>query len=301
MDHARRHDDATPARRPLARLGAWLFERRPERGPAPLPVPGAEPQPVSQPEPQPVAQPEPQPEAEPRRPGRPRPYPGARPAARAGGAGSASGDAPSPSPDAGRPDGRRRVPRLGSGLRRTARLVVSLAIAVAAVLLLRSYVVSPYYVPSASMEPTLHGCPGCNDDHILVEKLSYLFHDPQRGDVIVFRRPRSWPVNDAVLVKRVIGIPGDRIVLRRGRVYVNGALIDEPYVDPACRHGTTADPTSPDERTKAYPRVGRGQLFVMGDNRCDSEDSRLLGTVPRADVIGRAFLIVWPVHRLHAL
>ena len=89
------------------------------------------------------------------------------------------------------------------------RTLMVVAIAVVAALLLRTFVVEPYYVPSESMEPTLHGCTGCNDDHVLVEKLSYHFHDPQPGDIVVFNRPSTWKVPDKVLIKRVIGVPGD--------------------------------------------------------------------------------------------
>ncbi|HEY2271153.1 MAG TPA: signal peptidase I [Jatrophihabitantaceae bacterium] len=187
-------------------------------------------------------------------------------------------------------------------IRRTVRFVVVVAIAVAAALLLRTYVVQPYYVPSQSMEPTLHGCPGCNDDHVLVEKLSYRFHDVKAGDIVVFHRPASWPVGqvpDDVLIKRVIGVAGDRLTLKHGRVFRNGQPLDEPYVNQKCRRGTT-DKTGSIHK-KAYPRVPNGEVFVMGDNRCDSEDSRFFGDVPTSDVIGRAFLIIWPVGRIHSL
>ena len=173
------------------------------------------------------------------------------------------------------------------------------AIAVGAALLLRTFVVEPYYVPSQSMEPTLHGCKGCNDDHVLVEKLSYLFHDPQPGDIVVFNRPSTWKVPDQVLIKRVIGVPGDRIKLQDGKVYRNGARLDESYVNQKCRGGTRTPNGSP--KKKVYARVPNGDLFVMGDNRCDSEDSRYFGVVPQSAVIGRAFLIIWPFHRIHSL
>ena len=166
-------------------------------------------------------------------------------------------------------------------------------------MLLRSYVVAPYYVPSQSMEPTLHGCPHCNDDHVLVEKLSYHFHAPQPGDIVVFNRPPNWHVSDKVLIKRVIGVAGDRITLLHGHVYRNGQRLDEPYVNPQCTQGTTTKRGS--TRLRRYPRVKPGELFVMGDNRCDSADSRFFGDVPTSDIIGRAFLIIWPLKRIHTL
>ena len=101
-------------------------------------------------------------------------------------------------------------------------------------LLLRTYVVAPYYIPSESMEPTLHGCTGCNDDHVLVDKFSYRLHDPHQSDIVVFTRPPAAQTTDHVLIKRVIGLPGDRVVLKHGNVYINGKRLKEPYVRKAC-------------------------------------------------------------------
>jgi signal peptidase I len=198
---------------------------------------------------------------------------------------------------AGKPAGKRKP--WPKAARSAFRTLVVVAIAVAAALLLRAFVVEPYYVPSQSMEPTLHGCQGCNDDHVLVEKLSYLFHDPQPGDIVVFNRPSTWKVPDNVLIKRVIGVPGDDIRLQGGKVYRNGSRLDEPYVNQKCRHGTL--PRNGSSKRKVYPPVPNGEVFVMGDNRCDSEDSRYFGVVPQSKIIGRAFLIIWPVGRIHSL
>jgi signal peptidase I len=176
-------------------------------------------------------------------------------------------------------------------------LLILALIVVAGVFLLRTYVVETYYVPSASMEPTLHGCPHCNDDRVLVEKLSYLFHDPQAGDVVVFDRPDfgRWVRNvpERVLIKRIIGVGGDRIVVRHGQVFRDGRRLIEPYVNPACTEGTRAP--------RHVYRVPQGDVFVMGDNRCRSDDSRFNGPVPVSDLVGRAFLIVWPLSRVHTL
>ncbi|MDT4892575.1 MAG: signal peptidase [Pseudonocardiales bacterium] len=170
------------------------------------------------------------------------------------------------------------------------RLAIVLGVAVVAALLLRTFVMAPYYIPSASMEPTLHGCAGCNNDHVLVNKLSYRMHDIRRGDVVVFHRPSSWQVSQKLLVKRVIGLPGDVLTTKGGVVYVNGLLLDEPYVDDDCTAGTT---------DLSRVTVPAGSIFVMGDNRCQSEDSRRFGSVRESDVLGRAFVIVWPLGRLH--
>ncbi|HXF36167.1 MAG TPA: signal peptidase I [Actinomycetota bacterium] len=167
--------------------------------------------------------------------------------------------------------------------------------------LIKSFLVQAFYIPSASMEPTL--MPG---DRVLVNKVPYYLHDPVRGDVIVFRIPDEerpdrglverlvhWLTDGLGLtrpaeedfVKRVIGLPGDVVQARRGRVYVNGRPLEEPYL---------TGPTRRFDRT----RVPAGMLFVLGDNRGSSNDSRFgLGFIPIRDVIGRAFVVIWPPSR----
>jgi signal peptidase I len=172
------------------------------------------------------------------------------------------------------------------------RVIVAVVVIVLAAVALRTYVVSPYYIPSASMETTLHGCSGCNNDHVLVNKLSYKLHGIHRGDVVVFHRPTNWQVPDKILIKRVIGLPGDVVSARAGVVYINGDQLAEPYVDLECAQGT---------QSLAQATVPAGDVFVLGDNRCDSADSRTFGPVPKSDVIGRAFLIIWPLGRIHWL
>ncbi|GEM_PF-610641 len=179
-------------------------------------------------------------------------------------------------------------------VRTLTRVVVVIAIAAVAAVLLRTYVAQSYYIPSASMEPTLHGCRGCNNDHVLVDKLSYRMHDIRRGDVVVFHRPKSWSVSDKVLIKRVIGVPGDTLTNRNGTVYVNGLALEEPYLNSACKGGTTNFPVQ-------SVTVPVGQAFVMGDNRCDSSDSRRFGAIPDSAVVGRASVIIWPLGRIHWL
>jgi signal peptidase I len=171
------------------------------------------------------------------------------------------------------------------------RLVAVLVVAAAIALVLRAFVISPYYIPSGSMETTLHGCGGCNNDHVLVDKLSYKLHDVHRGDVVVFHRPARWAVPEKLLIKRVIGLPGDVITDHGGAVYINGLMLIEPYVKSGC---TT-------DLGKAQFTVPAGQYFVMGDNRCpgQSADSRLFGTITKSAIVGRAFVIIWPLGRLH--
>ncbi len=193
---------------------------------------------------------------------------------------------------AGTPGRRRHAAVAGPGmLSRAVRWVMLLAITAMAVFGLRQYVIASYYIPSASMETTLHGCPGCQPDMVLVNKLSYRFKSVSRSDVVVFARPPQAPPEDKQLIKRVIGLPGDVVSGHDGHVFVNNKELVEPYVNPAC-HGTT---------DFAPVRVPTGRYFVMGDNRCDSFDSRMFGTIPRSAVIGQAFAVIWPVHHLRWL
>ncbi len=156
---------------------------------------------------------------------------------------------------------------------------------------LRTLVVEPFWIPSESMEQTLHGCTGCNDDRLLVDKLSYKLHPVHRGDVVVFRRPPSVNASEKVLIKRVIGLSGETVRGRDGKVWIDGRLLEEPYVNGVC-DGT---------QDFAAVTVPAGDVFVMGDNRCDSTDSRVFGPIKKSSIIGRAFLIIWPLGRIHWL
>jgi signal peptidase I len=176
------------------------------------------------------------------------------------------------------------------------RGAVIVAIAALAAVMLRVFVVQPYYIPSASMEPTLHGCPGCNDDHVLVDKISYRIHSPKQGDIVVFHRPstaNAAEVPEGTLIKRVIAKGGDTIAIKKGKVYVNGLLLQEDYIndDHSCYS------TSPLENF-AKRTVPDGDVFVMGDNRCNSIDSRTFGPIKKSSIIGRAFAIIWPRFKL---
>lgn len=139
--------------------------------------------------------------------------------------------------------------------------------------------VQNFNVDGMSMEPNLH-----NQELILVDKWSYLFHAPTRGDVIVFVAPPN-PAQD--YVKRIVGLPGDIITIQDTTVIVNGKPLSEPYVDPR-RQG---DPYQPFVNRVVPPNT----YFVLGDNRNGSSDSRDWGCVPRQNVIGRAALIYWPL------
>jgi signal peptidase I len=172
-------------------------------------------------------------------------------------------------------------------------------VAVALALAIQAFVVKPYLIPSVSMANTL--LPG---QRVLVDRLVYHYRAVHRGDIIVFR----WPghENETPLIKRVVGLPGDRLSLRQGRLYVNGHPLPEGYV----KHDRgVAEKTLPafqgvgaDAWSLATPyTVPPDHFFVMGDNRTESNDSRYWGTVPRDHIIGRAFFVYWPPERIHVL
>jgi signal peptidase I len=151
------------------------------------------------------------------------------------------------------------------------------------------FMVQNFSIDGCSMEPNLHG--GCSDpkypdyhQYVLVNKTAYWFgHNPKRGDVIVFQAPDR-PSDDRV--KRVIGLPGETVEVRTdGSVYINGQKLEEPYLPP--NHGGAS------YGPKIVPE---GEYFVMGDNRSVSYDSREIGPIPRNKIIGKAWLIIWPLH-----
>jgi signal peptidase I len=134
------------------------------------------------------------------------------------------------------------------------------------------------------MEPTLH-----NNEYILVDKVTYHFRSPERGDVIVFIYP-----NDHTLdyIKRVVGVPGDHVVIKNYHVYVNGVQLNEPYIADEPNYGPgTQEP----QCNYCDVTVPKGDLFVMGDNRDNSSDSHEWGLLPQNLIIGRAMLSYWPI------
>lgn len=125
-----------------------------------------------------------------------------------------------------------------------------------------------------SMEPTLH-----SSQRVVIEKVTYRFHGPRRGDIVVVNSSRQ----SEMLIKRVIGLPGETIEVRDGRVYVNGQLLEEPW---------TVKPGGGQYGPQAVPPL---HVFVLGDNRGASNDSRTLGPVPIEDIVGHAWLSYWPL------
>jgi signal peptidase I len=141
----------------------------------------------------------------------------------------------------------------------------------------------------------LHGCtPGCDDDRVLVDKLSYKLHGIHRHDVVVFKATGNWIAvvgGPEDIIKRVIGLPGDTVQCcdAQERVEVNGVPQNEPYI------------YQNNDYAFGPIVVPKGQLFVMGDHRSDSSDSRYNGTIPESSVVGHAFIRVWPIPRIHTL
>jgi len=171
-----------------------------------------------------------------------------------------------------------------------------IVVALGAAMLVRVFVLQQFYISGPSMETSLF-----QDDRVLVNKLSYRLHDVNRGDVIVFDRVTTSGgiVEHDDLIKRVIAVGGDSIQIKQCEVLVNGTPIEEPYLDlvvegedlnSRCRVVDMPSLTVPED-----------QLFVMGDNRAESFDSRSFGPIPDKLVIGRAFAVVWPLGSLRWL
>ena len=176
--------------------------------------------------------------------------------------------------------------------------VLTIAIAVGAVIAIKLWVVNPYRIPSSSMESTLHcarpgpGCLARFSDRVLANRFIYHFKDPDRGDVVVFDTPERAVAacglgESTTFVKRLIGLPGDHVVQRDGVVSVNGEALDEDYLELDRRGGRDFDVTVPP-----------GAYWVMGDNRVSSCDSRAWGPVPKANLIGEVFAVYWPPNRI---
>jgi signal peptidase I len=173
-------------------------------------------------------------------------------------------------------------------------LLVALC-AIVAALLVQAFVVKPYRIPSESMAATL-----VPRDRVLVNRVVYRLHEPGRGDVVVIDSAAV----GRILIKRVVGLPGETISVDDGALYVDGRRLDEPYVH---RVNGQTEPTEPFRGTgqpwsleRPY-KVPSGHYFLMGDNRTVSDDSRDWGPAPRREIIGEAFFTYWPLSRLHGL
>lgn len=176
-------------------------------------------------------------------------------------------------------------------------IIVALVVAV----LIKTFLVQAFFIPSESMYSTL-----TEGDRVMVNKLSYVFGSPSRGDIVVFDNPSrdddgesllgavfrhigeslGMSSPDSALIKRVIAVGGETIEIREQQVFIDGVAIDEPYLDEGVRL-----------RNFGPREVPEGFVFVMGDNRGSSHDSRAFGPIPEGDIVGRAFVMVWPPSR----
>jgi signal peptidase I len=201
------------------------------------------------------------------------------------------------------PFGSARRARSGSGFV-LLEIPVLVVIALAVTFVLKTFVAQAFVIPSESMYPTLK-----IGDRVVVSRISYHLHDPHRGDVVVFPNPGVDGTDHAVLplrivhevlagaglrkppgqelIKRVVGLPGDTVEAREGAVFVNGRPLSEPYLQP----GIVTDNLPP-------TIVPPGDVFVMGDNRGDSSDSRVFGPIDEDTIVGRALFRVFPPHRV---
>lgn len=179
-------------------------------------------------------------------------------------------------------------------LRKTVEWIVVIVGAVLLSVLIRSFLIQTYYIPSLSMSHTLQ-----IEDRVIVNKLSYRFGDVSKGDVVVFNRPEGLQGSIDALIKRVIAVPGETISFREGQVYVDGVLQDEPFVGGQSTH-VTGIPFACDnpQISSNLCLVPENMVFVMGDNRNSSNDSRIFGPISIDSIVGRAFLKIWPIGEL---
>lgn len=201
------------------------------------------------------------------------------------------------------------APHQRSVTRELVELPILAAIAIVVAVLIKTFIAQAFFIPSTSMVPQLRV-----NDRVVVSKLSYRLHPPRRGDIVVFDAPPSEqetrrssrnPVVRLVrgaaeaigivqarteFIKRVIGLPGETVEGRGGHVYINGRYLDEPYL----ASGVLTSPFGP-------IMIPHGQIWVMGDNRDNSRDSRVFGTVPISKVVGRTIWRVWPPGHLSFL
>jgi signal peptidase I len=171
--------------------------------------------------------------------------------------------------------------------------IVVVVVALVAALLIKTFAIQAFYIPSPSMVPTLE--PG---DRVLVNKLSYDFHSVRIGDIVVFRRP---PADTTVgiddLIKRVVALPGQTISVSGCKVFVNGKAEDQSYLPNGWQNASSEYCTVWTTNLPNPYKVPAGDYFVMGDNRKDSYDSRYWGPLPGSYIVGRAFVRMWPPSR----
>lgn len=161
-------------------------------------------------------------------------------------------------------------------------LLESLAIAVLLAVVIRMFILQPFFIPSGSMEPTLQ-----IGDRIIVSKISYHFYEPERGDIVVFKYPLD-PKRD--FVKRLVGKSGETVAIRNSKLYINGQQVPENYLPAGLKFNDFGPVKVPD-----------GHYLMLGDNRNNSDDSRVWGPLPGDLVVGKAVLVYWPLNRIELI
>jgi signal peptidase I len=206
-------------------------------------------------------------------------------------------------------------------------LPVLILIAFVLALLMKTFLVQAFYIPSESMEPTLHGCPTCNGDRVLVNKLAWRFRQPVRGEIVVFiasrdsvhrsflSKVRSFLTEglgvttpkETDFIKRIIGLPGETIQVTAKGVYITPVhgkrfKLTEPYIARPSANGALVpcgtSQSCPEGPAQRPTKIPAGTYFVMGDNRENSADSRFRGPIKRSDFIGKGFVKIWPLGRI---
>ncbi|MDD5031693.1 MAG: signal peptidase I [Patescibacteria group bacterium] len=166
-------------------------------------------------------------------------------------------------------------------------LVKIIVISLVIIIPIRYFLVQPFYVKGASMEPNFY-----DHEYLIIDEISYRFGDPERGDIIVFRYPKN---PQEYFIKRIIGLPGERIQIKEGQVYIfknevsDGFILDESYLESGTKTYSLAEDII---------SLGEEEYFVLGDNRNSSKDSRSFGPVNRSFITGQVVLRGWPFSRI---
>ncbi|MGI8755009.1 MAG: signal peptidase I [Acidimicrobiales bacterium] len=189
-------------------------------------------------------------------------------------------------------DGRPRRAKAKTARRNLVEWIAVIGGAIVIAVVVRTFIFQTFWIPSPSMSPTL-----AVNDRVLVNKLSYKVHDIHRGDVVVFERPPNETDNGIKdLIKRVVGLPGERVSVQDGFVKIDGRKLTEPYthgLQTIYQRGCGPAVLTGIDTAKGF-QIPAGHVFVMGDNRVNSTDGRCFGPIDEDLVVGRAFVIIWP-------
>lgn len=160
-------------------------------------------------------------------------------------------------------------------------VIQKIALVIIVAFIIRSFIIQPFIIEGRSMEPSYH-----NNQFILIDKISYRLHKPNKGDVVVFQNPKNPSI---YFIKRIIGLPGDDVKIEGGNVYINNQIISEPYLAPGQK-------TTVDSLENKYDVIVPGnEYFVMGDNRDESSDSREWNFLPKMNIVGKLWVVVYPI------